>query len=169
MTRALAALAIVVAVAAPLRADAPKSNFHFQVPAGWTDRSQPDMRDFLTLAQEEKAQLVFQAKVAPGGEPVNAAFLDKYAGDAQKSVARRLAGALLKVVHKEVTKVGGVAAARFVFELPAAEGQLPVRELQYYVPAGDQHAVLTFTAPPETFEKFVPLFDQTARATVVRK
>jgi hypothetical protein len=65
-----------------------------------------------------------------------------------------------------------VAAARFVFELPPphdAEVAQDVRQVQYYVPAIDQHAVLTFSAPRKDFAKFAPLFDDTARATLVKR
>jgi len=170
---ALAALALILVVAAPAFAEAPKpkaSHFRFKVPDGWTDKSVPETRGLFTLAFDEPNQLLFQASVSPGGDPATPAFLDKYAGDAQKSVARRLKGAELKVIKKELCTIGGVPAARFVFEMPPppdAEDPQEVRQLQFYVPAGDQHAVLTFSAPRKSFAKFEPLFDKTARATQV--
>jgi hypothetical protein len=149
-----------------------KSHFRFKVPDGWTDKSSPDTRDFYTLAFDEPNRLSFQAKVSPGGDRVTPEFLDKYASDAQKSVARRLKGAELKVLEKKLVNIGGVAAARFVFELPPppdAEVAQEVRQVQYYLPAVDQHAVLTFSAPRTAFDKFAPLFDKTASATLIKR
>ena len=40
------------------------------------------------MAFDEANQLAFQAKVAPGGEPVTQEFLEKYASEAQKAVKR---------------------------------------------------------------------------------
>lgn len=164
-----------VAVAATAFAQQPAikiSRFSFKVPDGWTDKSVPDTRTFYVLALDEPNNLLFNAKVAPGADPVTPEFLDKYAGDAQKSVAKRLKGAALKIVDKKLVNVAGRPAARFVFELPPppdAEVAQDVRQVQYYIPAVDQHAILTFSAPRKDFEKFAPLFDNTAKATLVAR
>ncbi|MDB4969937.1 MAG: hypothetical protein JWN44_5626 [Myxococcales bacterium] len=148
------------------------SHFSFKVPDGWTDKSTADTRDFYTLAFDEANSLSFQAKVSPGGDRVTPEFLDKYASDAQRSVAQRLKGAELKVLEKKLVNIGGLTGARFVFEVPAppdAEVAQEVRQVQYYVPAADQHAVLTFSAPRSAFDKFAPLFDKTAQATLIKR
>jgi len=165
--------AALLALASAAFADAPpSSHFTFKIPDGWKDKS-GEGRAYFTLAVDEANSLAFQAKVAPGATLVTPEFLDKYAGDAQKSVARILNGAgELKVVDKRAVTIGGVTAGRFVFELPPppqAEHPQATRQLQYYLPVGDQHAVMTFTAPMTTFATFEPLFDKTARATVIRK
>lgn len=167
------AIAATLLLAAVALADATStSRFSFKVPAGWKDKS-GEGRAYFTLAVDEKDQLAFQAKVSPGAALVTPEFLDKYASDAQKSVARILNGAgELKVVDKRAVTIGDVTAARFVFEMPPPPEALEpkaTRQMQFYLPAGDQHAVLTFTAPTTTFAKFEALFEKTARATVIRK
>ena len=167
----VAAALLILACSLPALADAPSSSrFTFKVPDGWQDKS-GEGRAYFTLAVDETDQLAFQAKVATGATVVTPEFLEKYASDAQKSVERILHGtAALKVIDKRAVTLGGVTAARFVFELPPPpEAMHPkaTRQLQYYLPASDQHAVLTFTAPTTTFAKFEPLFDKTARATVI--
>lgn len=177
MKNALAAAAVVVVASLVARApaeerSAPPSRFRFTVPTGWKDKSGAG-RAYFTLAVDEKNQLAFQAKSMPGTAMVTPEFLEEFASNAQKSVARILHGeGELKVIDKRAVEIAGVTAARFVFEMPpppeAAEPQ-PTRQVQYYLPAVDQHAVLTFTAPQASFAKFEPLFDKTARATVIRK
>ena len=173
MKSTLASL-FIIAVAATALAQQPvkTSRFSFKVPEGWTDKSVPDTRSFYVLALDQPNNLLFNAKVAPGADPVTPEFLDKYAGDAQKSVAKRMKGAVLKVVDKKLVNVAGRTAARFVFELPPppdAEVAQDVRQVQYYIPAVDQHAILTFSAPRKDFEKFAPLFDSTAKATLIAR
>jgi hypothetical protein len=159
-------------VAAPVLADSKTSHFSFKIPDGWTDKSSPETRAFYTVAFDPANHLSYQAKVSAGGAPVTPEFLDQYAGNAQKSVAKHLKGAELKVIDKKLVNIGGITAARFVFELPPppdAEVTQNVRQLQFYVPAGDQHAVLTFSAPRDQFDKFAPLFERTAQATLVKR
>ena len=170
---ALAALVVLAAPAAAQKAPPPSSpsHFSFKVPDGWTDKS-GEGRAYFTLAVDEKNRLAMQAKVQPGAEPVTPEFLEKYVTKAQESVARIAEGAELKVVDKRAVTLGGVPAARFVFEMPAppqAADPTPTRQLQYVVPVADQHAVVTFTAPAKSYDKFQALFDKTANATVIRK
>ncbi|HEY2744893.1 MAG TPA: hypothetical protein VGL86_09740, partial [Polyangia bacterium] len=152
-------------------ADAPAPHFSFKVPSGWTDKS-GDGRAYFTLAVDEADHLAMQANVQSGGTPVSPAFVTKYIADAQRSVAKLLGGAELKVLDARNTTIGGVSAVRFLFELPTppqAEDPQPTRQLQFYVPVGNQHATITFTSPSKTYDKFVALFDKTAAATVIRK
>lgn len=154
-----------LALAAPTTA----SRFSFKIPDGWSDKS-PGDRSFYTLAVDDADHLVFQAKVQPGGDAATQALLDKYAHDAEASVKARLPDIEFKVLEKKLVRLDGTAAARFVFDTrPPGDKSEPIRQLQFYVPAGDQHAVLTFTAPRKSFAKFLPLFERTAKATVVKK
>jgi hypothetical protein len=78
----------------------------------------------------------------------------------------------LKVIDKRAVTIAGITAGRFEFEMPPPPEALhpqATRQLMFYVPLDDQHAVLTFTAPATTFAKFEPLFDKTAKATVIHK
>ena len=108
--------------------------------------------------------------MAPGGDPVSLEFLDKFAGDAEKSVLARVPGMKFSVISKELVKLAGQPAARFIFDTaPPGDDTTPVRMLQFYLPARDQHAILTFTAPAASFGKFLQEFDSIARATTVKK
>lgn len=180
MKNALVAALLLVAAAAlakkPAKVQTPPpaqvSRFQFKVPEGWVDKTPASANAAVRLAFDEANQLAFQAKVAPGSEPVTLEFLDKYISESQKAV-KRITGGELKVLKKDGFDVDGIIAARFIFETPPppdAPADAPsARQVQYYVPAGDQHAIMTFTAPASTFEKWQPLFDKTARATIVRK
>lgn len=170
MRNVVAAAALLFAATYAFADASRSSHFGFQIPEGWTDKSTADMRSFYTFAVEREEHLVFQAKVQPGGEAVNAALLDKYAGDAEKSVAKHMPGTQFKVLKKELVKFRDLTVGRFVFEtVPPGSEATALRQLQFYLPVADQHAILTFTAPRETFDQFVPLFDQTARATVIKR
>ena len=176
MKHALVLVTLLVAAHAvakhPPAAKAPPSRFTFKVPDGWVDKTPKSANGVYLMAFDEANHLAFQAKIAPGSEPVTQEFLDKYAGESQKAV-KRITGAELKVIKKDGFDVDGTISARFIFETPpphdAAPETPPARQLQYYVPAGDQHAIMTFTAPADTWDKWQPLFDKTARATVIRK
>jgi hypothetical protein len=165
----VAAAAIAKKPAAP--ASSP-SHFDFKIPDGWVDKTPVATRATYRMAFDEANQLAFQAKIARGAEPVTQEFLEKYAGEAQKAV-KRITGGELKVLKKDGFDVAGIISARFMFETPpppdAPPDAPPARQMQYYVPFGSEHALLTFTAPAKTFDSFVPLFDKTARATVIRK
>ncbi len=170
MKNAIVAIAVTLFVAHAF-ADAPAPRFSFKVPSGWTDKS-GDGRAYFTLAVNEPEHLAMQAKVQPGGTPVSPQFVAKYIADAQKSVAKILDGAELKVLDARNVTIGGVSAVRFLFELPApaqAEDPQPTRQLQFYMPLGQEHAILTFTAPARSYARFEALFDKTAAATVIRK
>ena len=171
MKNAIVAALLVVFAAHALADEQPASHFQFKIPTGWKDKSGQG-RAYFTLAVDETNQLAFQGKVAAGATPVTPEFLEKYASDAQASVKRIAPEAELKVIDKKAVTIGDVTAARFVFEMPPPPEALhpqPTRQLMFYVPVVDQHAVLTFTAPAASYAKFEPLFDKTARATVIRK
>jgi hypothetical protein len=168
----LVAIVLLVAAAAVAKKPPSSSHFDFKIPEGWVDKTPAATRASYRMAFDEANQLAFQAKVASGGDAVTPDFLEMYAGEAQKAV-KRITGGELKVIKKEAIDVAGIVSARFVFEAPPPPDAPPdapsARQLQYYVPSGAEHAVLTFTAPAKTFDSFVPLFDKTARAIVIRK
>ena len=172
MKNALASLFVLVAAQALAGGPAPApSRFTFKIPEGWVDKTPADAAGKVRLAFDEPNHLAFQAKVSPGAEPVSLEFLDKYVIESQKAV-KRITGRELKVIKKDGFDVAGIISARFIFETPPPADDPeapPARQLQYYVPAGDQHAVMTFTAPAKSFEKYIELFDKTARATIVKK
>jgi hypothetical protein len=140
--------------------------FVFKVPRGWQDKS----TELITVAVDDKHKLVFQAKVVKGGQAADAALLDKYAYDAERSLKKLMPTAQLDFKSRQLVKIAGLPAARFLFDMITGEGREPVRTLQFYLPkpAIDQHAILTFTGPPAEFDQQVKLFDQIARATVIK-
>jgi hypothetical protein len=154
---------------APASSKAP--HFHFKPPTGWVDKTPGGGSSVYTIAVDEPHSLVFQAKVQPGGAPANEAMLDKYAADARTSVTKRLPEATFQVLDKSLVAIGGVTAARFVFEMvpPADSPTKSVKQLQFYIPDGNEHGIMTFTAPVESFDQYAPLFEKTARATTITK
>ena len=171
MKNAIVAALFVLFAAHAVADEAAASHFQFKIPAGWKDKSGQG-RAYFTLAVDEANQLAFQGKVAAGATAVTPEFLEKFVSDAQASVKRIAPEAELKVLDKKAVTIGDVTAARFVFEMPPPPDALhpqSTRQLMFYVPLTDQHAVLTFTAPVASYARFEPLFDKTARATVIRK
>ena len=163
-------LVLVLALTGSSLAEAPTaSRFHFKMPKGWKDQSPGDKTIFV-VATDEADQLVFQARVAAGANPATDELLEKFAGDAEKSVKARVPDMKFEVISKELVKVAGLTAARFIFEsTPPGDNVAPLRMLQFYLPAKDQHAIITFTAPAASFAKFLPQFDSIARSTTVKK
>lgn len=182
MKNALVVLSVLAAAAPALAkkpaaakkgaaAPAANSRFEFKIPDGWVDRTPDGARGSYLMAFDEANHLALQAKVSPGAEPVTLEFLDKYIDEVRQAV-KRITGGEIKVLKKDGFDVAGIISARFEFETPPPPDNADApsaRQMQYYVPAGDQHAVLTFTAPATTFDDYVALFDKTARATVIRK
>ncbi|MCU1276949.1 MAG: hypothetical protein JWM53_495 [bacterium] len=171
MKNTLAAVVVLVAAQAFAKDSAPPSRFQFKIPEGWVDKTPAEARDRVRLAFDEPNHLSFQAKVSPGAEPVSLAFVDKYVIESQKAV-KRLTGRELKVIKKDGFGIAGIIGARFIFETPPPANDPeapPARQVQYYVPAGDQHAVITFTAPAKIFDQYIGLFDKTAAATTIKK
>jgi hypothetical protein len=140
--------------------------FVFKVPRGWQDKS----TELITVAVDDKHKLVFQAKVVKGGAAADEALLDKYLFDAERSLKKLMPEAKLEVKTRQLVKIAGLPSARFLFDMITGEGREPVRTLQFYVPAPkiDQHAILTFSGPPNEFDQQIKLLDQVARATVVK-
>ena len=160
------------------------SDFRFRVPEGpnrWIDlspgapeenlrrasapaRAEALAARYAAFAVEPVKRLAFHAVVGDGAEPVNAEFLARFASQLETEVAERTERATLTVLESQVVKVGGVRAARIVADVVMFSGGRQ-RQLTYYLPSRTQHAVLTFSAPPETFGPARDAFDQAALAT----
>ncbi len=169
----LGAVALADPPPAPVAASkaAAVPHFRFKSPAGWVNKTPGGDSALYTIAVDEPHSLVFQAKVQPGGAPATQALLDKYAADARTSVTKRLPEATFQVLDKGLVAIGGVTAARFVFEMvpPADSPTKSVKQLQFYIPDGNEHGIMTFTAPVETFDQYAPLFEKTAQATTITR
>ena len=144
------------------------SHFRFKIPTGWKDKSPGDPNVY-TVAVDEPNNLVYQAKVQLGSAPANEEMLDRYANEARKSVTARLPDSKFKALERGIVRIDDVQAARFVFEMIPPGGGGPIRQLQFYVASGQEHAVMTFTAPAEHFAEYVKLFEATAQATTIKK
>ena len=144
------------------------SHFRFKIPAGWKDKSPADPHVY-TVAVDDPNNLVYQAKVQLGGAPANEDMLDRYANEARKSVTARLPDSKFKALERGIVRIDDVQAARFVFELTPPGSGGTIRQLQFYVASGQEHAVLTFTAPADHFAEYVKLFEETAQATTIVK
>jgi hypothetical protein len=159
------------------------SDFHFKVPEGqsWLDlspgapeenlrRASPSARSealaarYAAFAVEPLRRLAFHAVVGDGAEAVNPEFLVRFASQLETEVAERTERATLTVLESTVVKVGGVRAARVVADVVTFSGGRQ-RQLTYYLPSRTMHAVLTYSAPPETFGGAKDEFDRAALAT----
>jgi hypothetical protein len=145
------------------------SHFRFKIPAGWKDKSPGGNPNVYTVAVDDPHNLVYQAKVQLGGAPANDEMLERYAEEARKSVTARLPDSKFKVIERGMKTIDEESAARFVFEMIPPGGKDPIRQLQFYVASGQEHAVLTFTAPAEHFKEYLKLFEETAQATKIIK
>jgi hypothetical protein len=167
------AAALLAATLGSAVASARPSDFRFTAPGGaaWVDRAPPESRSealaarYAAYAVEPTRRLSFHAVVGEGAEAVTAEFLIRYAEQIETEVAERTERASLNVLESSVVKVGGVRAARIVAEVTTFSGGR-LRQLIYYLPSRTQHAVLTFSSPPERFGGAKDEFDRAAAATL---
>jgi hypothetical protein len=159
------------------------SDFRFKIPDGqsWLDlspgvpeenlrrasasaRAEALAARYAAFAVEPMRRLAFHAVVGDGTEAVSPEFLARFASQLETEVAERTERATLTVLESTVVKVAGVRAARVVADVVTFSGGRQ-RQLTYYLPSRTQHAVLTFSAPPETFGGAKDEFDRAALAT----
>jgi hypothetical protein len=160
-------LAACLIAGGPAIADVTMARFTFKVPEGWADKS-PESHA-VTIVVNEKEGLVFNASVAPGADPVDDELLDKWAADSVASFKRLMPAGTMTLRKKERVTIAGITCGRFQYDTNPGGDREAVRQLQFYIPVEDQHAVLTYTASPEKFAAAMALFDRLARATKVRK
>ncbi|MFZ5784813.1 MAG: hypothetical protein ACOY3Y_00090 [Acidobacteriota bacterium] len=175
---------LALLLAAPARGETvTASPFRFELPAGWLNLSRgapPENFRGLPQAVIERARAtaVTALDVAGAGdgfaENLNVvitrcpgrfddALLEKIVAEAPRSIAREAPGASFQLVERGVTSIGGVNAGRLVYDLTL--GAQKLRQLQLHLPSGRLCAIATYTATPETFARYLPIFEASARAT----
>ncbi len=171
-------------LAAPARGETVTvSPFSFELPPGWLNLSPgapPENFRGLPQAVIERARAtaVTALDIAGAGDGFaenlnvviarcpgrfNDALMEKIVAEAPKSIAREAPGASFQLVERGVTPIAGVNAGRLVYDLTL--GAQKLRQLQLHLPAGRVCAIATYTATPETFARYLPVFEASARAT----
>ncbi len=165
---------------------APLFAFRFSIPEGWTELSRESPPASLEgvpselVAEARSGRFVVLAIDLAGaadgfGENFNAGVIQRayVASEAssleiEQAIVQQWArvGATARVLERSLVAIDGVPSSRFVVDIeapPAAGGRL--RQLQYYVPGGSSTAVLIYTARPETFGRYLPVFEASAART----
>jgi hypothetical protein len=177
--------AILTAVAVFLAARAAAAEpFVFAIPSGWLDLSPGAPPGNFALAPpamvaevKSKPFAAYAADVAHANDGfaenmnaiVNAGVMplvtDAFVARAKAELIANMArqGVTVNVVEATATTLAGVLVARIVGDLQL--GALRIRELQYLIPGDEQYAVLTYTATPETFAEYLPVFEAAATKT----
>lgn len=166
MTRAIT-IAAALFVAASALADVTMLRFTFKVPPEWTDKSPASHS--VSIFVDSKAGMVFNASVAEGGAAVDDKFLEKWAADSVASFKKLVPDGTMTVRNKARADIGGITCGRFEYDTNAGGDKDSVRQLVFYLPVGNQHAVLTYTTTPDKFASAVPLFEKLARATKIAR
>jgi len=160
------------------------TGFTFKVPDGWTDLSPgAPAANFQgvapkVLAEAHSGKYVayamdlahaddgfaenFNAIVDPGSEPITEQLLDAVATGMSAELGRT-AGGSAEVRERGLVTVAGVRAGRLVADIHL--GAIHTRAMMYILPGKDEHAVVTYSAAPETFDQYRPVFEAAAQAT----
>lgn len=177
MRRQFAALlALVVLLVARVAVAEGGGTFSFQIPEGWIDlspgapeanldRVTPDVRTAARSVRLNPESLLYAA--VPDSDTVMFAILrpESSTEPLDDAALQRAANDLgwhnhFVVDKKTLETVDGLAWGRFVGTTDNGK-----RFLTYLVPGRPRSLLLTFIAPPESFESFVPTFEKAARAT----
>lgn len=184
-TRAIRSLALAAAVLS-LAAVTTQSAFaawKFAIPDGWTDLSpgQPVPKEVPEALADMAQSGVYTAyaidlKGAKDGfaENLNAVVnhrplvadettLKQYVGEFPAQAAREVPGAKITVLEQGVKPIGGVPSLRVVADI--ATSSMTMRSLQYVIPGGEETVALTYSATPDSFEKYLPIFEAAAAKT----
>lgn len=155
----------------------------FQIPEGWVDLSpgapETNFAGFPPpLVKEAKSgkyrAMAFDvARATPEfATNLNALVLDGPASLDQDSLASfvkdftdgsQQKGMKAIVTESALREVGGVTWAVLVRE--SISGRLKVRQMTWFIPAGDRHAVITYSAADDRFDEYRPVFEKAALAT----
>lgn len=174
----VAGLFLAALAAAPAHAA-----WQFAVPDGWTDLSpgQPVPKEIpealATMVHSGTyAAYAIDMKGSEDGfaENLNAVVnhrplvadettLKQYVGELPAQAAREVPGARVTVSEKSVQPIGGVPSLRVVADITAPG--VTMRTLQYVIPGGEETVLLTYSATPETFDRYLPTFEAAAQKT----
>ncbi len=105
----------------------------------------------------------FNAILQSGALRVDEDFASGHKATLQTEYPKMLGGSVAILEHG-IARLGGVPVLRTVYDVQ--NPNLPMRQMQYLVPGGnDGWAILTYTATPETFDRYLPIFEASAAAT----
>ncbi len=158
--------------------------FRFRVPEGFRDLS-PGLPDAsfaglpdailalarsgkyvafgMDLREEDGFYENFNATVEPGALRVSEDFANEHKATLPADYSKLVGGPVVIVEHG-VASLGGVPVVRAVYDVQ--NDGVPMRQMQYLIPGGNgEWAILTYTATPLTFERYLPLFEASAAAT----
>jgi hypothetical protein len=176
----------LVPLLASANASAGPGGFTFTPPPGWVDVSRgapeaqrrkapPALRaqadnpiiTFLAMDPEhwddgfiENMNVVVQTgkNALPSTPEVLAEVAKAAAAEAAK------AGLTYRTTKVEVTKVAGVNVGRLTADLTGPG--VAAKQVQYMIPGDRSEAMLTYTAAPDSFARYAPLFEASAQATL---
>jgi hypothetical protein len=160
------------------------SEFRFHLPAGFRDLS-PGLPEAsysglpqelvseaksgkyaafgMDFSEEEGFYENFNAILQPGALRVDESFVKEHKNQLPLEYAKLL-GAPVTIVEHGMANLGGVPVVRAVYDVQAPD--MTMRQMQYLVPGGnDQWAILTYSATPETFDRYRAAFEASAAAT----
>jgi len=106
----------------------------------------------------------FNAVVQTGALRVTEDFASEHKAKLLEEYPKLLGGPV-SIVEHGIGSLGGIPVVRVVFDVKSPD--LSMRQLQYLVPGGnEQWAILTYAATSSTFDRYRPLFEASAAATV---
>ncbi len=106
----------------------------------------------------------FNAILQSGALRVDEDFAREHKQSVQTEYAKMLGGPVTILEHG-IPRMGGVSVLRAVYDVQTSN--VAMRQLQYMVPGGNEEwAILTYTATPDTFARYLPVFEASAAATL---
>lgn len=177
---------VLVVAAACWCAPAAAEAFTFRVPPGWVDLS-PGAPDAnfeglppalvssarsgtyaavaIDLRPTDGDPANFNAVVRPGAQRVTEEAVAYFADGLPRELTRVNPLATSRALEHRVVTVGDVHFGRVVMETSVVLGGA-MRQLVYVIPGEGQTAVVTYSCPPAQYERYEPIFDAAARATL---
>jgi hypothetical protein len=170
---------VLLVVASPAYADL--RPFQISAPQGWKEATgmPPDALAGLSPALVEKIKTThyelmamdldhasggfapnMNVLVSDGSMRVTSSLLRKLGDGLISEMTRN--GASATLLGSRTVRIDGVATARLEFE--SVFGNLQMHQVIYFMPGGNRTAVVTFSASPEQFASYEPVFDATAAA-----
>lgn len=175
----LSACVTALAFAAPVaRAEAPvDAPFRFHAPEGFVDAMSSHGRSleptwpvfcagegivacaFSGEYEGDGSRAFVYAKLVPGAQPVTETLLAKFARSVATGFDAR--DAVLHVDEQAMDTIGGHRAGRMLATVTAS-GKTTKRWV-WVVATGDAMAMITYVAPPESFDRWRPAFEASVR------
>jgi hypothetical protein len=159
--------------------------FRFQIPDGFRDLSPgvPDasfagLPDTIVQAarsgkfaaygmdfrEEDGFYENFNALIQSGALQITEDFVRGHRAESPAEYSKLMGGAEVAILEHGMTTLGGVTVLRAVYDIKTPE--ISMRQMQYMVPGGNSEwAVLTYSATPSTFDRYLPAFEASAAAT----